>query len=453
MLASIVAFFRDLARPAPGVLPARVRSLIAAQEDQSERLIGWVQLVLVSRFAGLYVIAPRPDDAPRGTLLDPVPLALAVYAAFTIARLVLAYRQRLPGALLLVSILADVGLLLALIWAFHTQYGQTAPFSLKVPTFVYLFVFIAIRALRFDHRYVLVAGLAAALGWLAIVLAVLRESGMEAITRSFVAHLNSNRVLLGAEFDKILAILLVTLVLAFAVRRGRHLFVTAIRDEAALEDLARFFGKGVSDTVVQAETRADAGMAEERDAAVIMLDIRGFTTLTAGLPPRRVVEILTSLHARIIPVMRAHGGVIDKFMGDGVMATFGAVHPTLTAAADALRALAAVMVEAQAWQTELATGIGGTQLEVQGAAVAGMVVFAVVGAGDRLEYTVIGEAVNLAAKLEKHNKAAKTSALTTSRTFDRAVAQGFTPAGSIRRLNGALVAGSAGTVDLVVIAE
>lgn len=455
LLVSILSFFTDAERAPERGLPRRVQGLIAHEEGRSEQLIGWVQLFVVMAFAALYLVAPRPADAPAGMLLDPVPAALIAYGLFTVVRLWLAYRQRLPGVLLLVSILADIGLLVGMIWSFHAQYGQTAPFSLKVPTFVYLFVFIAIRALRFDYRYVLIAGAAAALAWAGLVIAVIRDSGGAAITRSFVTHVNSNSVLIGAEVDKLLALMLVTGVLAFSMYRGRRLFITAIRDEVALADLSRFFGKGVSDTVVDAETQAVAGTAVEREAAIMMLDIRGFTTLTGGLSPRQVVEILTSLHARIIPIVRRHGGVIDKFMGDGIMATFGAVTPSATAAADALRALEQIMAEVRAWQADERTGPADAPsrkvFEVHGAVVAGPVLFAIVGAGDRLEYTVIGSAVNLAAKLEKANKTEGTRALTTIATLETAIGQGYTPKAPARKVIDQDVAGIAQRLDLAVI--
>src|SRR6516165_4605616 len=92
---------------------------------------------------------------PGMSMLAPVPMALSGYAAFTAARLWFAHRGFLPGWLLVLSMLVDTALLLGLIWAFHFQYKQPAAFSLKVPTFVYIFAFIALRALRFDHRYCL----------------------------------------------------------------------------------------------------------------------------------------------------------------------------------------------------------------------------------------------------------------------------------------------------------
>ncbi len=434
-------------------LPQRVQRLLSAQEDDSERLIGWVQLFCVLVFGLLYAIASRPADAPGRVLFDPVPIALSEYTLFTVARLFLAYRMRLPGLMLLASILADVVLLLVLIWSFHGQYGQAAPFSLKVPTFIYLFVFITIRALRFDHRYVLACGLTAAAGWTVLAIAVVVQAGTGSITRSFVTHLNSNAVLVGAEIEKILILLLVTGVLAMAVRRGRALFVAAVRGQAAVHDLRRFFGRGVSDTVLTAEIEATAGMTEERDAAILMLDIRGFTHYSASLPARGVVDLLTSLHARVIPIIRSHGGIIDKFMGDGVMATFGAVQPSDSAAADALRALDAVMIEARSWQEQVASEQDAIGLVVNGAAVAGPVVFAVVGAHDRLEYTVIGPSVNLAAKLEKQNKREGTRALTTTDTYRRALLQGYWPPPEVTELGLRAVLGTSTLIDLVAVAR
>jgi adenylate cyclase len=227
------------------------------------------------------------------------------------------------------------------------------------------------------------------------------------------------------------------------------MLITAVREEAAGRELRRFLSEGVAEAIADSETLIEAGHAVERDAAILMLDIRGFTRFSMTVPPKVVVQLLTSLHMRIIPIVRAHGGVVDKFLGDGVMATFGAVMPSRTAAADALRALDAIMEEAASWRQALpAVGVA-VPLEVNGAVSAGPVVFATLGGGDRLEYTVIGEAVNLAAKLEKHNKAASTRALTSAATYELAVAQGY--ATQCERRPGSSVAGASDAIDLVVL--
>jgi adenylate cyclase len=432
-------------------LPERVRKHIRFRDDDSERLIGWIQLGLVGAFAVLFVIAPRPADAPMmPSMWEPVPATLSTYAGFTIVRLWFAHRRPLPGSVLTLSILVDVGLLLALIWSFHNEYHQPAPFSLKVPTFIYVFVFIALRALRFDPRYVLTAGLAAAAGWALLLIAVLSEAGRGAITHSFTDYLSSNHILLGAEFDKIFTVLLVTVILAFAIAPARTTLVTAVSEQAAGREIRRFLSERVAETITHSDKVIEAGQAMERNAAILMLDIRGFTRFSMRVPPREVVRLLTNLHARIIPAIEANGGIIDKFLGDGVMATFGAVETSPTAAADALRALGSAMGEAASWRREIAESAGIGELDVNGAVTAGPVVFATLGNSDRLEYTVIGEAVNLAAKLEKHNKVEGTRALAPLATLELACAQGF-ESGSLESRRQCRVAEVATPLDLVVL--
>ena len=439
------------ARFEPETLPERVQALIRDREDVSERLIGWVQLGLVLTFSALFFLAPRPVDAGM-PMFEPVPIALAAYALFTLLRLLLAYRGRLPWGVLVASILIDTALLMTLIWSFHSQYGQPGAFSLKVPTFVYVFVFIALRGLRFDYRYVLLTGVSFAIGWALMLLAAIKIDGVGAITRNFGQYLTSNRILIGAEFDKILAILLMTLLLAAAVRRAQAMLVLATREEAAGREIRRFLSGGVAEAIASSDQLIEAGEAVERDAAIVMLDIRGFTRLAETMPPQGLVEMLTGFHARIVPLIEIHHGVIDKFLGDGVMITFGAVRPSDTACADALRALDAIIADAAVWRAEMGPAGSAVALDVNGAAASGRVVFATLGSARRLEFTVIGEAVNLAAKLEKHNKAEGSRALTSAATMEQAIKQGYIARGSFRLIAAASVGGVATPLDIVALA-
>ncbi len=237
------------------------------------------------------------------------------------------------------------------------------------------------------------------------------------VTHNFVAYVAGNNILVGAEVDKIVAILLVTAVLTVGARRAQQTLLVAVREETAGREIKRFLSRGVADQISMSEELIEAGHAAERDAAIMMIDIRGFTPFSTTVPPGEVVRMLTSFHARIVPIVQDHSGVVDKFLGDGVMVTFGAVAPPQTAAADALRALDRILEEALAWQRSL-VGLGlKTPLHVNAAVASGTVVFATLGDATRLEYTVIGEAVNLAAKLEKHNKVEKTRALLPAATL------------------------------------
>lgn len=429
-------------------LPDRIQAQVTAAEETSERLIGWVQFALTLTLAMLYLVSPKPADAGMARLA-PVPVTLSLYAGFTLVRIALAQRGQLGTRFICTSVVADILLLLGLIWAIHIQYGQPAAFSLKVPTFVYIFVVIALRSLRTDPRYVLLAGMTAAGGWLTLTIAAALASPPGIITRSFVDYLNQNAILIGAEMDKVAAILMVTGILALGLARARKTLVSAVRQGTAVREVSRFLSDGVARTIADAPQEVSAGKAVARDAAILMLDLRGFSRLTAELQPEQVVAALVAFHAEVVPIVRRHGGVIDKFLGDGVMATFGAVTPSPTAAADALRALEDVMDRASSVLSSLDGDAKG--LDINGAVTAGPVVFAAVGTTNRLEYTVIGAAVNLAAKLEKHNKAENTRALTTYDAYQLALDQGYTQATLLHKRDRRMIAGLEHSLDLIVV--
>ncbi|MBM3643014.1 MAG: adenylate/guanylate cyclase domain-containing protein [Alphaproteobacteria bacterium] len=297
----------------------------------------------------------------------------------------------------------------------------------------------------------LFTGVCTALGWAGMIGFVLSgEGGPPNRTRNFVEYMTSNSLLIGAEVDKIIAILLATSVLALAISRTRRLMDRAVTESAAARDLSRFLDPGVAARIRTSET-VRAGEGDVRDVAILMLDLRGFSRLATVLEPGEVMTALQDYQARFCPLITAHGGSIDKFLGDGILASFGAVSPSPTAAADALRAADDAIAATEAWRAARIAA-GARPIDVGLAVASGRVVFGAVGDGDRLEFTVIGEAVNLAAKLEKHNKTEGVSALTDDKTWQRALAQGYAgPAGREHRA-GRRVEGVGEPVDIVVLA-
>ncbi|MDD9915598.1 MAG: hypothetical protein OXT01_13170 [Rhodospirillaceae bacterium] len=221
-----------------GDVPDRVRLAIAEQQDAAERLIAWIQFGIIETFGSLYPISPKTSDIDPW--MTPVGMSLAAYFAFSILRVWLAYRIRLPAWFLTLSVAADLTLLMMLIWSFHIQYDQPASFYLKAPTLLYVFIFIALRALRFEARFVLLAGLFSALGWLALVFYVVSIDPQDnMITRDYVAYMTSNTILLGAEFDKVISILMVTGILCVALVKARKLLERSVIEATAAADLAR----------------------------------------------------------------------------------------------------------------------------------------------------------------------------------------------------------------------
>ncbi len=422
---------------------------IDKREEAAERLIGWVQLLLVSLFALLYVVSPRAEGAVDESF---APWALSIYFVFTLFRVWLSYRIVLPSWYLVVSILADVALLCGLIFSFHIQYNQPPAFYLKAPTMIYLFIFISVRALRFDPRFVLLTGLAAAAGWLALVtFALTSDMGEMHVTRNFVEYLTSNSILIGAEIDKGITLLGVTFVLSLALYRARAVLIDAMRSQSAADDLRQFFSPAVAETITASERLPMAGLSVTRDISILMVDLRAFTTTAASLPPETVMNVLRLYQQAAVTEIERNGGQIDKFMGDGILATFGAVDKSDTDAADALRGAVRVVEAVRAIEPAVRDA-GWRGLFRPGAAVAsGSVMVGTVGTSNRLEFTVIGTPVNLAAKLEAANKSEDTQVLTEAETYARALTQGF--ADSVLDLRrGRRIDGFSGTLDLVVLA-
>ncbi len=429
-------------------LPARVQEAIRREEDATERLISWIQLSIVALFGFLYWISPKPDIA-----LDIIPWALLIYLVLTVIRVVWSHRARLPNWSLFFSVLFDIGLLMVLIWSFHLRYEQPASFYLKAPTMLYVFIFIALRTLRFEAWLVLLVGGVASFGWIILTGYVLFSDPSDNMqTRDYVTYLTSNSVLLGAEIDKIIAITVVTVIIALAIYRAKRLLVQSVSEQTAAQELSRFFAPEVAARIKGSDQEITAGTGEMRQAAILNLDMRGFTGLAGHEPPEVVLNLLAEYQRRMVPIIRKHGGGVDKFLGDGVMATFGAAAPSETHAADALRALDEALEAAAQWRAETAAA-GRASPAVNGAVATGAILFGAVGDAERLEYTVIGDAVNLSAKLEKENKQLATRGLCTKAAYDLALQQGYHPPHRQRSLTGIQVGGVGDPVDVVVTAD
>lgn len=425
--------------------PARVRAAIARHEARSEILVGWFQLAGVLVFAALYAASYAAFDVHAA--VEPAPVALALYAGATALRLRAAHTGALTRPWQYASIVADIALFVALMASFPLQYGLPPALYLKAPTLSYVFVLVALRALRFDPAQVLVAGALAAAGWAA--LAVHAAAAGAEITGSYPRYMTSLSLLPGAELEKIAAISAFALVLALGVARARSLLVRTIVEETATADLSKFVGGAAAAKIRASRDGVQSGDGELVDAAIMVIDLRGFSAAASALGPRGALMLLQDYQRRFVPLIEAGGGAIDKFLGDGILVSFGAARASATACADALRAAMALFAEAR--RASAVPLAGAPELEVCIALAAGEVVYGAVGFDTRLEYTVIGDAVNVAAKLEKHAKSQRALVIATADFAAAAARQGFAPA-IARKIDGAVVDGLSRPVDLAIFA-
>ncbi len=380
------------------VLPERLRNSIQDQQERSEILISVIQLVIVFIFGLLYSIAPKTFSQDAD--FAPVPWVLGIYLAFSLLRLYLAFKRKLPDWMLYLSSVVDIVLLLGLIWSFHLQYEQPPSFYLKAPTLLYLFIFIALRALHFDPRFVISTGVSAAVGWMLMVVYVVTIDPSDSmITRDYIVYMTSNSILIGAEFDKIVSILMVTGVLALALHRARNLLIESVIEGSAARDLSRFVPQEIAQKVTQSEEGAITGKGEVSECTILFTDIEGFTAISEALSPEELIEALNHYFSLIAAPITEHGGVISQFQGDAVLATFNVPKPDSDHASNAVRA--ALDIQSVLDGAEFGAGLHfNTRIGIN----TGPVVGGLVGSGDRVSYTVHGGNVNLTARLEQLNK-------------------------------------------------
>jgi adenylate cyclase len=162
--------------------------------------------------------------------------------------------------------------------------------------------------------------------------------------------------------------------------------------------IRRLFARYTSDAVVDEILKSGEVVlsGEKRDVTVLFADIRNFTSIAETYPPDQVMGLLNGVLGRLTDAVLAHGGTLDKFLGDGVMAVFGApvAHDD-----DAARAVRAALQMMDSVREQNTSGEHVTPLELGIGINTGLVVAGSVGSARRTEYTCIGDAVNIAARL------------------------------------------------------
>lgn len=215
------------------------------------------------------------------------------------------------------------------------------------------------------------------------------------------SHHLGPHVTLDEEVPGLLTFMVASLVVLDGVRRLTWAVAATFRLERERLILTRFVPAAVAEDLAQG---GDPGEVQERHACLFALDIRGFSTLTRTRPPRQVVEVLMEMRALTHRAVTERGGIIDKYIGDGVLAQF-LVGPPQAQARAALSCAEAVQLRLAALNRRLAEK-GLPSLRVTIALHAGDVLVGVFDDGHRAEFTVLGPAMNTLARIEARAKAA-----------------------------------------------
>ncbi|MEW5423423.1 adenylate/guanylate cyclase domain-containing protein [Amorphus sp. 3PC139-8] len=307
------------------------------------------------------------------------------------------------GAIAIVALL-DAALLTYALLAPNPLYETTWPLqmTLRFHNFLYFFVFLAGAAFSYSPMQVLWNGVAAAAMWSVGVYAI--WSRPDTITD--VGHgLTDPEGFLSPYFvnvvqwqNEVVLMLIVAGLLATAVWRSRRLVLRQIATEQARSNLVRYFSPNLVDQLASADRPFDIPRAQ--NAAVLFVDIVDFTAMAETMEPERAFALLRNFHQRMCRIVFAHHGTIDKYIGDAVLATFGTPQPGPTDATNALLCAHDMLREIERWNVKR-TARGATLIKIGIGVHYGPVVAGNIGDTRRLEFTVIGDVVNVASRIER----------------------------------------------------
>jgi adenylate cyclase len=279
---------------------------------------------------------------------------------------------------------------------------------LRFGNFLYVLLFLGPIALTFRPAAMIWAGVFAAVVWaigVGWVLSLpdsktwgsLEGPGPVASPELLALFLDPHFVYLEGHIQDVVVVLLMAGVLALVVWRSRRLVLSQIGIARERANLARYFAPTVVDQLAQLD--APLGATRLQPVAVLFADIVGFTSFAEGSDPQAVVATLRQFHGRLERAIFDHDGTLDKFLGDGIMATFGTPDVGPNDARNALAAALSICASMHQWNTERGNR-GEAPIPVSIGIHYGPVVLGDIGSERRMEFAVLGDAVNVAQRLE-----------------------------------------------------
>jgi adenylate cyclase len=378
----------------PGAYAHALRREILRSEQMRMRVVAAVLVFILCATSTALAVLPelRQRVFPNGIaswmpLAGIGPFILFELIALTVLRYRIATGRDFPQAARFANALVETSMPGVLIYALANHMEPQLVFGFWPP--LLYFVFIVLSTLRLDFWLSLWTGAVAAVELFvlaAILLPIDPTAGRPEDTLAY-------------HFSRSVMIMVAGVAAAIVARTLRRQFESSVAAAAARDRVTNLFGQHVSPVVVEQLLEAELQSAK-RTVCVMFLDIRGFTAMTRTRSADETVTLLNDFFAEMIEIVDRNNGFINKFLGDGFLALFGAALTDPAAAANALSAGRAMLVAVDDWNRThparaLKVGIG---IHL-GEAVTGSI-----GSPRRKEYTAIGDTVNLAARLEQLTK-------------------------------------------------
>ncbi|MEP2716353.1 adenylate/guanylate cyclase domain-containing protein [Pseudophaeobacter sp.] len=285
----------------------------------------------------------------------------------------------------------------------------------RFDNFIYFFVILAAGTMAYSWRTVIAIGVWTMAMWMVgLGISIWFTTPTPGLTEAAVAAFGAdsdllqffdpNDYMVSLRVQEVIVFLIVAITLGVSVRRTNALLLDNAGLERERANLSRYFSPNVVDQLSQ----NDEPLKQVRiqNVAVLFIDIIGFTRLAAGRDPHQVIALLRGFHGRMEREVFRHNGTLDKYLGDGLMATFGTPLAGDQDANNALECALAMQESLAIWNRERRR-LGEPEIKAGIGIHFGETLLGDIGA-NRLEYAVIGTAVNVAARLEEMTRRLQT---------------------------------------------
>jgi len=404
---------------------ARIKALFRAEERKALITVALVRFAILAVLAYMILDFTDPPEEVRYDIL-----LIALFAPVGLAQLGLGLARVYWAWPHYIFVLFDAILIVTVLVAPYPFDPAGYPASLAAHEIQVSFSFIFFALVAFSYSPLLMlwfgfctlSAWAVALSWFVDRPGVLTSDDLpeQATDAEEIAFLLQPNVVNIENWAFDLTICMIVAVgLALVVRRARVLAIRGASAERQRANLARYFSPNVVDELARQDE--PLGIDERRDVAVLFCDIVGFTPLTDGMPPEKVLELLRGFHGRMEAQVFAYGGMLEKYIGDAMMAVFGAPRSSGRDACDALSCARAMCAALADWNGERRAA-GQTPLRIGIGLHYGPAVTGSIGDARNMAFAVIGSTVNLASRLESLTRALDTE-IVISRDMALAVAR------------------------------
>jgi adenylate cyclase len=171
-----------------------------------------------------------------------------------------------------------------------------------------------------------------------------------------------------------------------------------LKEEKKRLQLSRFFSKNIVQKILSSDDNLKLG-GERKNVTVLFADLRGFTTISETLDQKKVVELLNAYFTRMTPIIFKNNGTLDKLMGDGILALFGAPISYADDAVQAVKTAIELIMALREFNVQMKK-YGMPHLDLSIGINTGEVVAGYIGSEEHLNYTVIGDPVNTAQRIQ-----------------------------------------------------